>query len=233
MLENTADWKFCNFCFDVSKETVCFHCQFVSPCVKDIYFFSFCTLLDCFNISFCDDCIFHCASAMSLHWIELRFRSNLDLPMHQAPCGAVFQSKYIVADFTFQVYLLFIFFNQMHPSVRLFAPTHFCRMVPMVTLLNIFLCALHCPLSSVPSDEKVISYYPIQASFTVRLFYRAFSLPFYFKNIKLQYAQIFTSWSVSAALPVFLHLCRNWFVNCLHCLAPLIQEAHYRRWPCS
>lgn len=121
----------------------------------------------------------------------------------------------------------------MHPSVRLFAPTHFCRMVPMVTLLNIFLCALHCPLSSVPSDEKVISYYPIQASFTVRLFYRAFSLPFYFKNIKLQYAQIFTSWSVSAALPVFLHLCRNWFVNCLHCLAPLIQEAHYRRWPCS
>lgn len=109
LLENTADWKSCNFCFDVSKETVCLHCQFVSLCVEDIHFFSFCSLLDCFNIFFCDDCIFQCASAMSLHWTELRFLSNLDLPMQQAPCGAVFQSKYIVTDFTFQVYLLFLF----------------------------------------------------------------------------------------------------------------------------
>lgn len=134
-------------------------------------FFSLCTPLDCFKISFCDDCIFHSASAMSLHWTEPHFHSNLDLPVYRAPCGAVFQSLYIVADFTFQGFLfyLFIFPTKCFHHSGSFAPTCFCKMVPMVIPLIIFLCALHCPLSSLPSEDKVVSQHLIHNSFVIRL----------------------------------------------------------------
>lgn len=88
--------------------------------------------------------------------------------------SAVFQSQYIVADFTFQgfvtVWCFLVFFSTkcFHHSGS-FAPTCFCKMVPMVTLLNIFLCALHCPLSSLPSGEKVVSWHPIHTAFIIKL----------------------------------------------------------------
>lgn len=76
--------------------------------------------------------------------------------------SAVFQSQYIVADYTFQgvvtgfVLVVFFLAECFHHS-GCFTPTRFCKMVPMVTLLNTFPCALHCPLSSLPSEEKVVS----------------------------------------------------------------------------
>lgn len=113
------------------------------PCVEDIYFFSLYSSLDCFKIPFCDYCIFHSASAVSLHWIEPGFYSNLDLLRHHTD-SALFQPQYIVADFTFQVFVAgwLIFFpttKRFHHSSS-FSPTRFCKMVPMVTWLNTSLC---------------------------------------------------------------------------------------------
>lgn len=140
--------------------------------------------------------------------------------------SAVFQSQYIVADFTFQVFVtgFGVFFHCFHHSSS-FAPTHFCKMVPMVTLLNIFLCALDCPLSSLPSEEKVVSRHPVHTAFIIRLnqlflvyvcFTEHFQYIFYLQRvlIKQQYARIFNSCSVSVALPIFLHLCRPCVPNC-------------------
>lgn len=60
-----------------------------------------------------------------------------------------------VCGFFFVAGWVFLFFTEcFHHSVS-FAPTHSCKMVPMVTL-NVFLRALHCPLTSLPSEEKVL-----------------------------------------------------------------------------
>lgn len=155
------------WCFQ--GNTACFHCQLVSPCVDDMYFFSLCSSLDGFKNSFCDDCIFHFASAVSLHWIEPRFHSNLDLPMYQAPHRfsclpvIVLSSWFYISGFCY--WLFFFFSTKCFHHSGFFAPTRFCKMVPMVTLLNIFLCALVCPLSSLPSEAKVVSWHPIHTAF--------------------------------------------------------------------
>lgn len=63
----------------------------------------------------------------------------------------------------FFVIVWFLFLTEFfHHSVS-WAPTHFCKMVPMVTL-NVFLRALLCPLRSFPSEEELLLWHLIHTT---------------------------------------------------------------------
>lgn len=93
---------------------------------KICIFFSLCSPLDCFKISFYDECIFHSASAVSLPWIEPRFPSNLDLAVYQALDGfscllvIVHCSWLYISGGCYWLCFGGFFFGWMFPSLRLF-----------------------------------------------------------------------------------------------------------------